>query len=496
MVNDPANPARILVVDDDENVRFSIRHVLEAQGHDVVDADSLTSGIDALRAGDFDLILEDINLGEDSGIDVVRTAREEGFAGPIVMITAYASIETAVEAMRAGADDYLQKPLRMDEVEVVVKRLLTDSLERRRLRLYERIESARAHIDGPLGESAVWKKTIQAAERLATIPLPPRNRDSSKGGALPTILITGETGTGKGVIARHIDECARRAAAAHMPPLVHVNCTALPPTLVEAELFGHEKGAFTDARNAREGLFEMADGGTVFLDEIGDMPLDLQAKLLTVIEDGAFRRVGGTRTKTISARIVAASNRDLKALAAEGRFRADLYYRLSTFTIEIPALRDREDDALILATEMLSRYADQYGRKSLNFSDDAEQALLAYEWPGNVRELVNVIQRVAVLCEEDVVTAAELGLVGVEVGALHVGANAAGADTATGVVFDFSSGDVTAERVERDLLIQALERTGGNISKAAALVGMRRTTFRYRLQRQNLEHMAKEIANR
>ena len=493
--------AKILVIDDDENVRFSLRHVLEEQGHEVAEADTLRAGREAVDADDFDLVFSDINLGRENGIDLVAGLRESGFDAPIVMITAFASMQSAIEAMRAGADDYLQKPLRFEEVEVLVDRLLSERASRRRLQLFERIEHARSRSSGLIGEGELWRRTVEAAERLAQLPLPPRRRDARErtGGALPTILLLGETGTGKGVLARHIDECARRSGDA--PPMVHVNCTALPPTLVEAELFGHERGAFTDAKATREGLFEMADGGTVFLDEIGDMPLDLQAKLLTVIEDGTFRRVGGSRTRSISARIVAATNRDLKALAAEGKFRPDLYYRLSTFTIDIPALRDRGRDALLLATEMLTRFGEQYGRPGLRLGEDAEQAVLGYDWPGNVRELVNIIQRVAVLCEGDVVSAADLGLVGIESPALG-GSRAPdngdgrGADSVSGAVFDFSTGNVTAERVERDLLIQALERTGGNISRAAELVGMRRTTFRYRLQRQNLEHMAKEIASR
>jgi len=485
--------ASILIVDDDENVRFTLRHLLESEGHEVREAATLEAGTRAIREHDVDLILNDINLGEESGIDLVRLAREEGFEGPIVMITAFASIESAVEAMRAGADDYLQKPLRLDEVDVVVHRLLASSRERRRLRLYERIERARQMEIRPIGESEGWCRTLRAAERLAAIPLSAKNGDRVTG-SLPTILVTGETGTGKGVLARYIDECARRAGGAEAPPLVHVNCTALPPTLVESELFGHEKGAFTDARTAREGLFEMADGGTIFLDEIGDMPLELQAKLLTIIEEGTFRRVGGSRARSVSARIIAATNRDLKALSQEGRFRSDLFYRLSTFTIEIPALRERGRDALAIAKAMLARFGEQYGRPGLALSEDAEQAIVGYAWPGNVRELVNVIQRVVVLCEGDSVTPADLGQVGVELGALD--AKGAARDATSGCRFDFAGGSVTAEGVERDLLIQALEHTRGNISKAAALVGMRRTTFRYRLERQGIEHMAKEIAHR
>jgi len=486
-------PADILIIDDDENVRYSIRTTLAQRGHAIHECQDATHARERLAAHEFDLVLCDINLGDEDGIDLVRDARRAGYAGPIVMITAYASIESAVEAMKAGADDYLQKPLRLDELELLVDRLLQHGSLRRRLRLYERLDGVRGKRAGIVGDSDPWKKAIAAAERLAALPLrSPRGgaEGETPGGALPTILLLGETGTGKGILARHIHRCAADAEDADAPPpLVEVNCTALPPTLVEAELFGHEKGAFTDARDAREGLFEMADGGVIFLDEIGDMPLDLQAKLLTVIESGSFRRVGGTKTHSIRARLIAATNRDLEAKVADGSFRRDLYYRLNTFTIEIPPLRERGHDALQIAESALERFAEEFGRPGLRLSPDASQAILEHDWPGNVREVVNVVQRAALLAEHEVIGPEDLGL-------SRLDAPGGSGDEAGGLArahFDFERARYTADSVERDLLLAALRHARGNVTQAARLIGLQRSTFRYRLERQNLDDVAREM---
>jgi len=483
--------ANILIIDDDENVRFSVRMTLEDRFR-IDECETAEQATRALAETDYDLVLCDVNLESASGIDVVRHARGEGYRGPIVMITAFASIESAVEAMQAGADDYLQKPLRLDELALLVDRLLEHGSERRRLRLYQRLDRVRGKRAGIVGDSDPWKRAIAAAERLAALPLrSPRGGEpgAAPGGALPTILLLGETGTGKGVLARHIDRCAKQAAddANEGPPLVEVNCTSLPPTLVEAELFGHEKGAFTDAREAREGLFEIADGGTIFLDEIGDMPLDLQAKILTVIEDGTFRRVGGTRVRSIRARLIAATNRDLEARVAEGSFRSDLFYRLNTFTIHIPPLRERGNDASLIAEAMLDRFAEEFGRPGLTLSKASLVSIQKHDWPGNVRELVNAVQRAAILVESNDIEPEDLGLPridGVEGGSSENGVAEVG--------FDFEKARYTADSVERDLLLAALRHTGGNVAQAARLVGMQRSTFRYRLERQNID-VAKEI---
>jgi two-component system response regulator AtoC len=531
--------ARILTIEDEESLRFSIARALTKAGHMVEEASTLLSGWEKTRVAEFDAILTDVNLepaalpaaaGIADGIDLVRRLRDEGYAGGLVVMTGYGSVQSAVRAMKLGADDYLQKPVSLDELTLLVERLLEEKRVRGRLRLYERLERVEARAHGMVGRSPAWMATLSLAERLAGIPITRRDPRAATGtgGALPTILILGETGTGKGVLARHIHQAAQEAAlraggkgesastasATPSHPFVHINCSALPPTLVESELFGHEKGAFTDAKTAREGLFEMADGGTVFLDEIGDMPLDLQAKLLTVVEDGVFRRVGSAKDRAVRARIIAATNQDLEKRSSEGgagaggtgAFRRDLYYRLNAFTIRIPPLRERAQDALVLAEEMLSRFAREYGRPTLTLTDDASRAILSHSWPGNVRELVNVMQRVAMLCDKPQVAAADLALPGAAGGAFADPAPQASAPrsqsehamvvsgSANGLVFDFEHGVCNAEEVERQLIVQALQKTGGNVSKAAKLIGMQRSSFRYRLERFGLEGYVQEIA--
>jgi len=485
--------SRILVIDDDENVRFWMELTLSDAGHTVEARGSAKEARAALAERDYEAVFCDINLGDEDGIELVRWMRENGYQGPIVIITAHGSIESAIAAMRAGADDYIQKPLRVDEVTIQVGRLLERGRRHRRLRLYERLDEAQTRGSDVLGESPAWTAALGLAERLARLPLATESSgEGDPGGALRTILLLGETGTGKGALARHIHGCVRRGAKEPdaVPPLVTVNCTALPPTLVEAELFGHERGAFTDAREPREGLFEMANGGTIFLDEIGDMPLELQAKILTVIEDGEFRRVGGNRTKTIRARLVAATNRDLEARVRDGSFRSDLFYRLNAFTIVTPPLRERGTDAVLIAEAALGRFAEEFGRPAMRLGEAARRSILRHAWPGNVRELVNAVQRAAVLAEAEEIEPEDLGLAGLE----EPAGGAEPDNGTTNVGFDFSRGRYTMESVERNLLAEALRYTGGNIAQGARLIGMQRTTFRYRLERHGLLEFCKELS--
>ncbi len=438
---------------------------------------------------DFDLILTDVHLGEEDGLVLLRELRDEGFSGVIVVMTGFGSIEHAVQAMRDGADDYLQKPLSLEELKIQIPKWLELRRMSRRLQLYERLEATHEGARRILGESEAWKRTLGLASRLAQMPI----GEGGAGGALPTILLLGETGVGKGVLARYIHDQAT-AGSKDDPPFVHVNCSALPATLVEGELFGHEKGAFTDARDARAGLFEMAEGGTIFLDEISEMPLELQAKLLVVVEQGTFRRVGGSRERTVRARVIAASNQDLAARSEEGRFRRDLYFRLSAFPIEIPALRAREGDALVIARELLKDFRVRYRRERLRFSEACEEAIASHGWPGNVRELVNAVQRAAMLCSGDTIEPADLGLGSGPITQDGATVNGRARAISTGLRFDFENGPHQADEVERMLMVQALEYTKGNVSKAAKLIGMQRSSFRYRIERYGLEDKVRQIA--
>lgn len=484
--------ATILLIEDDETLRFTAARAVKKEGHRVDEVASIKAAREAFAANSYDLVITDVHLGQESGIDFVERIRTEGFAGGVIVMTAYATVDDAVRAMKLGADDYLQKPLRLEELLLLVGRLLNQRAESRRLRLYQRLDEVGRTAQRPLGESDNWKRTLTLAERLAKIPVVNRAADlgTASGGALPTILILGETGAGKGVIARHIHD----AGADPGQPFVHVNCSALPPTLIEGELFGHEKGAFTDAKEAREGLFEMADGGTIFLDEIGDLPLELQAKLLTVLEHGRLRRVGAAKERSVRVRVLAATNQDLDERVKKGTFREDLLFRLNAFTVTIPSLRDRGGDSLLLAKAMLDRLRAEYGREPAVLTREAEMAIRAHRWPGNVRELFNAVQRAAMLSDDDEIRSIDLGL---GPGKARPLAASTQVPTVPGeLVFDFEQGPHTAEEVERVLMVQALRHTHGNVSKAARLIGMQRSSFRYRIERYKLEDMVQEISHR
>ncbi len=488
--------ATILIIEDEATLRYTFGRALERAGFEVVGASGVAEARAAREGREFDAVVTDVNLqGSDDGIEYARELRAEGFEGPVVIVTGYGSVEGAVAAMKSGADDYLQKPVSLEELVMLVQRLLETRKLRSRVKLYERLERVRGGEAEILGHSPAWESTLELAQRLAALPLS-REKSPGAGNMLPTVLLLGETGTGKGLLAKYIHKCAEQAGEARKGslPFVHVNCTALPPSLVESELFGHEKGAFTDAKGAREGLFEMADGGTIFLDEIGDMPLELQAKILTVVEEGVFRRVGGSRERRVSARLIAATNVSLDERVEAGAFRRDLFYRLNAFTIEIPPLRERGNDAAIMAEEMLRRFGREFGRGELSLGDSAARAIAAHSWPGNVRELINITQRAAMLARGERVEASDLGL-GAPI-ATPTGVRAAPAAEPGELVFDFATGEHTAEQVERQLIVQALQFTGGNVSKAARLIRMQRSSLRYRIDRLGLESYVQELARR
>lgn len=481
--------ANILLIEDDENLRFSIGRTLKKAGHEVVAAGSLVEARDAFGRSHFDLILSDVNLGDESGIDYVQEVREGGFSGGIIIMTAYATVDDAVRAMKVGADDYLAKPVRMQELLLNTTRLLERASQTRRLRLYQRLERAQRHASAPVGESSVWLHALRMADRLARIPVANRseNMASRPGGALTTILITGETGSGKGVIARYLHDSSPERDL----PFVHVNCTALPASLIESELFGHEKGAFTDAHAAREGLFEMADGGTIFLDEIGDLALSLQSKLLSVIEHGMIRKVGSSKERPVRMRVLAATNRDLGAMVKSKEFREDLLFRINAFSIALPALRDRGGDALLIAEKMLGDLRAEYGLGEVRLSSEAKDAISRHQWAGNVRELFNSVQRATMLATSKTISVADLALQQPAPGRATPMNNRSGE-----LRFDFGAGIHTAPQVERELMEQALRHTGGNVSAAAKLIGMQRSSFRYRLERYDIEIHGHKQANR
>jgi two-component system, NtrC family, response regulator AtoC len=484
--------ANILLIEDDETLRFTVARALTKDTHRVDAVETVAQARAYFEKSTYDLVITDVHLGQDSGIDYIQEIRESGFGGGIIVMTAYATVDDAVRAMKLGADDYLAKPVRLEELTLITRKLLEHGKQSRELRLYRRLHRAGLELKRPIGQSKPWNQMIEFAERLAQIPVLNRAQDlgSDSGGAITTVLITGETGAGKGVVARHIHASGTEPDT----PFVHVNCTSLPATLIEGELFGHEKGAFTDAKAAREGLFEMADGGTIFLDEIGDLPLELQAKLLTVLEQGKIRRVGSSKERTIRVRVLAATNRDLEAKVKDGTFREDLLFRINAFVLHIPPLRERDDDTTLIARHLLMRLRKEYGLAPIELSAEALRAIKVYPWAGNVRELFNMIQRAAMLCDGDEIEVGDLGL---RAKPIQQAQRMMAPTSPPGELrFNFEHGPHIAEDVEKLLMLQALEHTRGNVSKAARLIGMQRSSFRYRIERYGIEDIVQEIVQR
>ncbi len=374
--------ASILVVDDDDLVLESLRMVLKEAGHKVKAVNSPRKALSLLEKGDYDLVITDMRMPEMSGIEFLEKVKEKDQGLPVIMITAYGTVDTAVTAMKKGASDYIMKPFSADELEVVVEKALeAHRLREENVRLKELVR-CQAEVDEEfIGESAPIKALKRELEKIA--------RSDA------TVLVMGETGTGKELIARRIHALSQRAEG----PYVRVNCAAIPDTLVEAELFGHEKGAFTGAVYTRKGKFELAHGGTILLDEIGEMPLHLQAKLLRVLQEGEVDRIGGSSPVKVDVRVVATTNRDLAQEVKEGRFREDLFFRLNVVPIYVPPLRERKEDIPLLAEAFLRRYSRKMGKEIKGITDSAMKVLLDYDWPGNVRELENCIHRAVVLCE-------------------------------------------------------------------------------------------------
>ena len=468
-------PRLVLVVDDETILGDSISVYLERHAYATAVA---RSGEEAVRLAEVtspDVAVVDIRLPGMDGLEVLRKLREESPGTEVVMMTAHASVASAVEAMRRGAFDYLTKPLDLDELLMVVEKALAHQRLRRELSYLKARDETGGHLAELLGEAPGMQNLRRQIARIAAL-------DAPGAGGAPTVLIRGETGVGKEMVARALHYTSLRAAG----PFVEINCAAIPTSLLEAELFGHENGAYTDARAATPGLFEAGDGGTVFLDEIGHLDPALQVKLLKAIEEKAVRRVGGLRAKSFNARIVAATNRELEAAIAEGAFRPDLYYRIKALTIEIPPLRERGTDVLLLARHFLDRFTRQYGLPQAILAPETEGLLLDYPWPGNVRELAHVIERAALLHGGPMLQAEHLGLAVVKAKARALLVVKPGGP----VQVDFSKGGIVLEDVERHLITEALQASGWNRLRAAQLLGISKETLRYRIEKHQLQTAA------
>jgi len=453
----------VLIVDDEKILADSICTYLERHGFATASAGSGERGVELAGELSPDVVVMDVRLPRMTGLEALKRIRETLPGTEVVVMTAHASVARAVEAMQQGAFDYLAKPVDLDVLRVVIDKAVTHLRITRELSYRRAQDEARSQVSSILGDSPAMQALRQQIEQIAAV--------DSVGGA-PSVLLRGETGTGKGLVASALHYQSARADG----PFVEINCAAIPQALLEAELFGHERGAYTDAKTAKVGLFEAADGGTLFLDEIGHMDLGLQVKLLKVIEDKAIRRIGGLRNKNVNVRIITATNRDLEAAIAAGAFRRDLYFRIKVLTIELPPLRQRGDDIHVLADHFLGAFARQYGRPPKQLSRDAVQALRAYAWPGNVRELAHVMERVALLHTGSVIEPPALGLAPTAPSAVTI-------EPGGRVRVDFSSGGIVLDAIERELILEALQAAGGNRTRAAELLGISRDTLRYRLEK-------------
>ena len=448
---------RVLVVDDEHLIRWSLEHNLRKQGYDVLTAGSGEDALRLVREEQPDLVLLDIQLPGISGMEVLEKIKEFDDEIIVIMVTAHGGLETAVNAMRVGAYDYINKPFNLDEIAVVVKKALeTFDLRREVARL--RSEHKKSGPPDIVGTGRHMQSILDMMGKVA-------RSDAS------TVLVLGESGTGKELVAKWIHYQSARAEK----PFIAINCAAVPATLLESELFGHEKGAFTDAKNAKKGLFELADGGTVFLDEIGDMEMGMQAKLLRFLEDRTFRRIGGAKVLSVDVRIISATNKDLLKAIEEKLFRNDLYYRLQVIPIFLPPLRERRDDILLIARYFIRMFNREFNKQVAGISREAELLLQNYHWPGNIRELKNVIERAIILGADDLLAEDHLPL------EIAVRPDSPVRFSASSFILPPEGVDI--DEVEKDLIRQALETSDGNQSKAAKKLNLGIDAFRYRMKK-------------
>lgn len=452
---------KILVIDDEKLIRWTLEQHLVKEGYDVTTVESAEKGLELITEDAPDLILLDNRLPEMSGLELLEKLNVQERGLMVIMITAYGMVETAVKAMKHGAYDYISKPFNLEEITFVIKKALEAGSLRTQVKQLRQEFSGT--VDTIIGECDEMEKLKNLIRKIA-------KSDAT------TVLIQGESGTGKELVAKALHYTSARADK----PFMAINCAALPVTLLESELMGHEKGAFTDAKTSKKGLFELADGGTVFLDEIGDMHVSMQAKLLRMLEEKTFKRVGGVKDIKVDVRVVSATNQELVKAMNEGQFRKDLYYRLQVVPIYLPSLRERGRDVLLLANHYIEYFNQECHKNVRGISKEAEQILLSHDWPGNVRELKNVIERAMILDIDSEILPEHLSRDILE------GRSATSAPSTTPVSLDgfvIPDTGLSIEDVENALVHKALDMAGGNQTKAAQLLKMPRDAFRRRMKR-------------
>jgi DNA-binding NtrC family response regulator len=456
---------RIYLVDDDELILSMLSRTLEKEGYDVGTDSGRGDLIEKIMAWHPDVVLLDINLPGQNGMEMLRILKSDSADIEVIMLTADDTAETAVKAMKIGAWDYLTKPFNMDEVKIVIANAIKNIQLKKELEYLRKI-SASFFEKEFIGVSKAKKELKEKMERMAKAHV-------------PSILITGESGVGKEIVARNIHAMMHGTAVSPSVPFIAVNCSALPDTLLESELFGYEKGAFTDARKVKKGLIEVATGGTLLLDELGEMKLSLQSKLLRVLEERVVRRIGGEEEIPVDVTVIATTNRDLSAVVEKGEFRMDLYYRLNAFSLNVPSLRERREDIPVLAKHFLASFAKEYNKSIEGFSEEAEELMIAYKWPGNVRELKNVVQGMVVLQETRVIMPEHLPL--------EITGPARRDERGRQDKFVLPEAGFSLDEFEKDLILQALERAEHNKTKAARLLKISYDSFRYQLKKFGLE---------
>lgn len=456
---------KVLVVDDEKLIRWSLKENLGKVKFEVIEAENGSDALKVFSDSLPDIVLLDINLPDMSGIEVLRAIKNVDKDVPVIIITAFGNIQTAVDAMKFGAHDFIEKPFEIEKLNIVIDKALENAFLRREVTRY-RAKDGDYDLESIIGSSPKMEELKRIIKRIAA-------------SNTTTVLLEGETGTGKDFVARVIHDQSIRAHKS----FIDVNCAALPENLIESELFGYEKGAFTGASGSKKGLFEVSSGGTIYLDEIGDMDYDLQAKLLKVIDTKTFRRLGGTTEIMTDVRIIAATNRDLQAKIKAGTFREDLYWRLRVMPLYMPPLRERGEDILLLSQKFIDCLNLEFKKRIKGLSEETMKLFMTYKWPGNVRELKNVIERAMILEGEEYITPEHLPLEIEQCG-----------DSKSGKQKSLERFDIPIpedgldiENVEKELLRKALEMAKGNQSKAARLLNLGRDAFRYRVQKFGLE---------